>query len=61
MSKIIFGNKKGKITIINKLSYPEAVNERVYNAIASEMLEGLLPVAVKEREKKQGLSALCRG
>lgn len=52
MSKIVFENKKGKITIINKLSYPESVNERVYNAIASGMFEGFLPVSIREKRKE---------
>ena len=35
MGKISIENKKGKITITNKLSAPETLNERVCNAIAS--------------------------
>ncbi len=52
MSKITFENKKGKITITNRLSYPEAVNERVYNAIVSGMFEGVLPVSIRQKRKE---------
>ena len=61
MSKIVFKNKKGKITIINKLSYPESVNKRVYNAIASGMFEGFLPVSVREKRKKTRMECVVQG
>lgn len=61
MSKITFENKKGKITIINRLSYPETVNERVYNAIASGMFEGLLPVSIRQRRKETRIECVVQG
>lgn len=61
MSKIVFENKKGKITIINKLSYPEAVNERVYNAIASGMFEGFLPVSIRQKRKETRVACVVQG
>ncbi len=61
MSKIVFENKKGKITIINKLSYPESVNERVYNAIASGMFEGFLPVSIREKRKETRIECVVQG
>ncbi len=61
MSKIVFENKKGKITIINKLSYPESVNERVYNAIASGMFEGFLPVSIREKRKETRVECVVQG
>ncbi len=61
MSKIIFENKKGKITIINRLSYPETVNERVYNAIASGMFEGFLPVFISQKRKETRIECVVQG
>lgn len=61
MSKIVFENKKGKITIINKLTYPETINERVYNAIASEMFEGFLPVSIRQKRKETRVECAVSG
>lgn len=52
MSKIVIENKRGKIKIINKLSYPETVNERVYNDIVSGNYEGFLPLSVIQKRKE---------
>lgn len=60
MSRISFENGKDKITIINRLSYPEAVNERVYNAILSGMTEGLMPVFVKQQRKETRIECVAR-
>ena len=61
MSKIAFEKKKGKITIINRLSYPETVNERVYNAIASGMFEGFLPVSIRQKRKETRIECVIQG
>lgn len=61
MSKITFKNKKGKITIINRLSYPETVNERVYNAIASGMFDGFLPVTIRQKRKETQIECVVQG
>lgn len=61
MGKIVVECKKGKITIINKLSYPETVNERVYNAIASGTFEGFLPVSIREKRKETHLVCVVHG
>lgn len=61
MSKITFENKKGKITIINRLSYPENVNERVYNAISSGMFEGFLPVSIRQKRKETRIECVVQG
>lgn len=61
MSKITFENKKGKITIINRLSYPETVNERVYNAIASGMFEGFFPVSIRQKRKETRIECVVQG
>lgn len=61
MSKIAFENKKGKITIINRLSYPETINERVYNAIASGMFEGFLPVSIRQKRKETRIECTVQG
>lgn len=61
MSKITIEHKKGKTIITNKLSYPEAINERVYNAIASGLLEGFLPVFVKQKRKETKITCTVQG
>ncbi len=61
MSKIAFENQKGIITIINKLSYPEAVNERIYNAIASGKFEGFLPVSIHQKRKETRIECAVQG
>lgn len=61
MSKITLENKKGKITIINRLTYPETVNERVYTAIASGMFEGFLPVSIRQKRKETRLECTVQG
>lgn len=60
MSKITFEKKKDKITIINRLSYPETVNERVYNAILSGMFEGLLPVCIRQKRKETRIECVIQ-
>lgn len=61
MSKITFENKNGEFTVVNRLSYPEAVNERVYNAIASGMFEGFLPVSINQKRKETRLECVVEG
>lgn len=61
VSKIVLKNKKGKIIIINKLSYPEAINERVYNNLKSGMFEGLFPVEIYQKRKKTRIECTVQG
>ncbi len=61
MSKIVIETKKGRTTIINKLVYPEAINERVYNAIASGMFEGFLPITIRQKRKEVRLECTVQG
>ena len=61
MSKIAFDNKKGKFTIVNKLTYPENVNERVYNAIISGVFPGFLPLSIKQKRKEIHLECVVEG
>ena len=61
MSKITYEEKKGKIIIVNKLAYPEAVNERVYNAIVSGMLDGLVPITIRQKRKETRLECVVQG
>ena len=61
MSKITFDNRRGRITIANRLSYPEAINERVYNAIASGMFEGLLPLSIYQKRKETVVECVVQG
>lgn len=60
MSKISFENKKGRKTIINKLSYPENINERVYNAIVSGVFEGFLPVTIRQKRKETRVECIIQ-
>ena len=60
MSKISVEKKKGKYTIINKLAYPEAVNERVYTAIASGMFDGFLPMTIRQKRKETRLECVVQ-
>lgn len=61
MSKIVIQSKHGKITIINRLSYPETVNERVKNAISSGMFDGFLPVSIKQKRKEIRIECVVNG
>lgn len=61
MSKIFFENKKKNTLLINKLSYPETINERIVNAIASGVLEGFIPVARKQKRKETRLECNTTG
>ena len=51
MSKVTYKNDHGKIILTNKLTYPEAVNERAYKELTSNRMEGFLPVNVKQGRK----------
>lgn len=51
MGKITIERKKDRIVIKNRLSYPEALNERVFNAIYSGMFESFIPVSVRQKRK----------
>lgn len=61
MGKIVFDKRKEKITIVNKLMYPESVNERVYNAIISGGYEGFLPVCMRQKRKEISLECVIQG
>ncbi len=61
MSKVVIQNKRGKITVINRLTYPEAVNERIYNAIVSGMFESFLPVTIKQKRKETRIECFVQG
>lgn len=61
MGKISFEKKKNSISIVNRLSYPEAVNESVLNAIASGMSEHILPVALRATRKDACLECPITG
>lgn len=61
MSKITFENKKGIVKVINKLSYPESINERVYNAISSGMFESFLPLSIIQNKKEIRIECTVQG
>ena len=61
MSKITFEKKKDRIRIINRLTYPETVNERVNNAIAAGMYKGFLPVSVRHKWKETQIECVVQG
>lgn len=61
MGKISYENKKGKITIENKISYPEAVNEQIFKVQESNMLPGVLPITRKQKSKETKLTCTVQG
>ncbi|MBQ1187072.1 MAG: FHA domain-containing protein [Clostridia bacterium] len=61
MSKITYENIWGKVTIVNRLSYPETINERVCTALASGMFEGCLPVCVQQNKKETRVECVVQG
>jgi len=52
VSKITYENKKGKIIIINRISYPETINERIYNSITSDAFSDYLPLSIYQKRKE---------
>lgn len=61
VGKIVFDKRKDKITIINKLAYPESVNERVYSAVSSGIYEGFMPVNMKQKRNETSLECIIQG
>ena len=61
MSKITIENKKGKIIITNRLSYPETVNERVVNSIASGVFENFLPLSIQQKRNETRIECSIQG
>lgn len=61
MGKIVLNNKKGKISITNTLIYPETVNERVYNAISSDMYEGFIPIVMRKKRNEVSIECVVQG
>ena len=61
MGKISYENKKGKITIENKISYPEAVNEQIFKVQSSDMLPNVLAITKKEKSKETKLTCTVQG
>lgn len=61
MSKISVEYKRGKTLIKNKLTYPEAVNERVYNAMVSGLFEGFLPIMIYQKKKETAVECTAQG
>lgn len=51
MGKTTIEQSKNKYIVVNKLTYPEAINERELNAIAAGMLEHLIPVHAEKSKK----------
>ena len=51
MSKISFKYKKGRIVISNKLTYPEAINEKVYTLVSNGLIKNIMPVFTKKVRK----------
>ncbi len=61
MSKIVVEQKKGIIKIVNRLAFPEALNERVFHTISAGMHAGILPVEIQENRKDVRLECVARG
>ena len=57
MSNVSIESKKGNFKITNKLTYPEAVNEQLFNAIGAKMFVGLLPL--EKQQKRNDISIVC--
>lgn len=51
MSKLSVEQKGTKTVVINRLTTPEAINERELNSIASGSVDGLLPLDFEKRKK----------
>ncbi|WP_462410826.1 DUF6382 domain-containing protein [Neobacillus sp. Marseille-QA0830] len=51
MGKTTLEKTKNKYVVVNKLNYPEAINERELNGIARGLLEGLIPVTAESSKK----------
>ncbi|MEE0863267.1 MAG: FHA domain-containing protein [Lachnospiraceae bacterium] len=60
MSKIVVKNKKGKVIIVNKLTYPEAINERIYTTIASGMYSGFIPLTIQQKRKETRIECVVQ-
>ena len=52
MSKVVIRRHKKAVTIINRLTRPEAVNERELKAIATGIVPGLIPAYFEEKRKE---------
>lgn len=52
MSRITVQSNHNRITVTNRLKYPETVNERALNEINSGEFEGLLPLDTDTRRKE---------
>ncbi len=61
MSKISVECKKGKYTIINRIAYPETINERVFNTVAAGMVDGFLPMTIRQKRKETRLECMVQG
>ena len=61
MSKVTVQNNFGKIFIVNRLTYPEKVNMRIYNEIASGTFQFFLPVSISEKRKEIQIECSIRG
>lgn len=60
MSKISYETKYGN-TIANKLSYPEAVNEQIYNSINAGKFEGFLPLRTYKKKNDVTVECIVQG
>lgn len=61
MGKISYENKKGKVTIENRISYPEAVNEQIFKVQSSAMLPNVVAITKKEKSKETKLTCTVQG
>lgn len=61
MSRISCENYTGGFSIVNRLTYPESVNERLCNAINTGMIDGIFPVNVQKSRKDTRLVCLVSG
>lgn len=61
MSKITIQNKQGKLTISNRLVYPETINQRVLAAVNARTVDCILPVSVTTTKKETRVDCTVQG
>lgn len=61
MSKITVQNKQGKLTISNRLVYPETLNQRVLATVNARTVDSILPVSVTTTKKETRVDCTVQG
>lgn len=61
MSKVTLETKTGKALLVNRLTYPESVNQRVFDALAAGAYPGFLPLHMAQKGKDIQLECVVQG